>query len=139
MVKEIIKDTNILTQKSERFDFNVDNVNVIQDLIDTANANIDRCAGLAAVQIGVLKKVIVVKRGEKFVPMINPTIVKKSVQTYLMEESCLSLEGATKVRRHREIRVTYSDSNGKSKCENFKGYLAEIIQHECDHLNGILI
>ena len=108
-------------------------------MLDTANAHKDRCAGLACIQIGVPKRVILVRQGDKFVPYINPMIVDKSARTYVAEEGCLSVDGLRKVKRHYSIKLIYTDRNGKTRSGNFNGFAAEIIQHECDHLNGILI
>lgn len=138
MIKEIIKDTQILQQKSEEFKFGEDDY-LITDLIDTANANIEHCAGLACIQIGTAKKVVVVRIGDKFVPMINPMIIKRSQETFVAKERCLSLEGEREVKRHKKIKVGYTTQNGKRKCEDFGGFVAQVIQHECDHLKGILI
>lgn len=138
MIREIIKDTEILTQKSERFIIGQDE-HLIEDMLDTANAHKDRCAGLACIQIGVPKRVILVKQSDKFVPYRNPMIVSKSTQTYMAEEGCLSVEGVHSVKRHYQIKLIYTDKNGKTRGQNFNGYTAQIIQHECDHLNGVLI
>lgn len=138
MVREIVKDTAILTQKSERFVIGQDE-HLIKDMLDTANAHKDRCVGLACIQIGVAKRVILVRQGDKFVPFINPMIVNKSAKTYVAEEGCLSIEGVRSVKRHYSIKLIYTDRNGKTKSGEFNGFTAEIIQHECDHLNGILI
>ena len=138
MIKEIIKDTQILQQKSEEFKFGEDDY-LITDLIDTANANIEHCAGLACIQIGTAKKVVVVRIGDKFVPMINPMIIKRSQETFVAKERCLSLDGEREVKRHKKIKVGYTTQNGKRKCEDFGGFVAQVIQHECDHLKGILI
>lgn len=138
MVREIVKDTEILTQKSERFVIGQDE-HLIKDMLDTANAHKNRCAGLACIQIGVPKRVILVKQGDKFVPYINPMIVTKSTQTFITTEGCLSLDGLRKVKRHRMVKILYTDRNGKKKSARFEGFLAQVIQHECDHLNGVLI
>ncbi len=138
MIKEIVKDTEILTQKSEKFVIGQDE-HLIQDMLDTAKEFGEHCVGLACIQIGVPKRVIIVRQGEKFVPYRNPSIIGKSTKTYSAEESCLSLEGKRTVRRHKQIKLLYVDRNGKSKIEVFSGFIAQIIQHECDHLNGILI
>lgn len=138
MVKEIVKDINILSQKSERFEFGKDDY-LIQDMIDTAEHNKNNCLGLACVQIGVPKKLIVVRNGDKFIPFINPMIVQKSNQTYKSTERCLSLDGERETKRHKGIKVVYTNRNNKTKCESFTGLIAQIIQHEVDHLNGILI
>lgn len=138
MVKEIIKDKTILQTKSENFVFGEDDY-LIQDMIDTANANIENCAGLACIQIGVAKKIILVKQGNKFVVYLNPVIVKRSEKTYITTEGCLSIDGLKTVKRHRQIMLAYTDIQGKRKVQTFSNYTAQIIQHECDHLNGILI
>jgi peptide deformylase len=138
MIKEIIKDENILTKKSERFIIGQDD-SIITDMIDTAEANKEDCCGLAAVQIGEHKRVILVLHNGKFLPFINPAIIQKSKETYTAKEMCLSLDGAREVKRHKGIKVVYQMRNGKSKCMAFSGRTAQIIQHECDHLDGVLI
>ena len=147
MVRTIIKDEEMLKQKSDKFMFanvsdmtyNIGDEYLIDDILDTAEAHKDKCVGLAAIQMGIPKRLIVVKMGDKFVPMINPVIIQKSKDTYTALEGCLSLEGQREVRRHRFIKVAYTTRNGKPKVEMFKGFIAEIIQHEVDHTNGILI
>ena len=138
MVKSIVKDIEILQQKSERFVFGEDE-HLVQDMIDTAHEHIENCVGLACIQIGVPKRVILVKMGEKFIPFINPTIIQRSKETFLTNEGCLSLDGEKEVRRHRRIKLGYTTLDGKTKVGEFGGFAAQIIQHECDHLNGILI
>ena len=138
MVKEIIKDTDILSVKSTAFIPGQDDY-IIQDLIDTANAHIDRCAGLAAVQIGIHKCVIVVRNGDKFIPFINPRIINRSRSSYITTEGCLSLDGERHVKRHNEIAVIFTTRSGKTKRCTYSGYTAQVIQHEIDHTNGILI
>lgn len=139
MIKEIIKDVEVLSQKSERFVLSGEDDYIVTDLIDTANAHKDVCAGLAAIQLGITKRVIVVRNGDKFIPYINPAIVGKSPQKYLAVEGCLSIEGEREVRRHRSIKVVFTDSKGKQRCQTFNGVIAQILQHEIDHCNGILI
>ena len=138
MVKEIIKDTMILTKISERFEIENDEY-LIQDMLDTAEYYEMNCLGLACIQIGVPKRIIVVNMKGKFVPMINPVIIQKSTSMYLAKEGCLSLDGIREVRRHSTIKVAYTTKNKKAKVETFKGLTAQIIQHEVDHLNGKLI
>ena len=138
MVKEIVKDVDILLQTSERFEFDSDEY-LIQDMLDTAEYHKDKCIGLAAVQIGVLKRIIVVYMGGKFVPFINPVIIQKSRGTYIAKEGCLSLSYGGEVRRHDSIKVAYTTRNGQTKVQTFRGLTAQIIQHEVDHLNGKLI
>ena len=138
MEREIIKDISVLQQKSETFIFGEDN-HLIDDLIDTANANVEHCAGLACVQIGVPKKLIVVKVSDKFIPMINPMIIKRSQEIFIAKEKCLSLEGERDVKRHKRIKVGYLTKDGKKRCDDVGGFTAQVIQHECDHLQGKLI
>lgn len=138
MIKEIVKDTNFLTQKSETVSVE-EAQDIITDLLDTANAHIDECAGLAAPQIGVHKKVVVIRGGNAFWPMINPVIIKKSGKRFLNSEGCLSLDGVRSVERFSSVLVAYMDKSGKRITKTFSGMPAIIIQHETDHLNGILI
>lgn len=134
MVKEIVKDLNILTKKSEDFVFGEDD-SLITDMIDTANAHIDCCVGLAAVQIGVHKRVILIKNRNKFIPVI----IRRSQAVYKTNEGCLSLDSTRPVVRHKEIMVKYITDKGKPQYQTFNGYIAQIFQHECDHLDGVLI
>ena len=138
MIRDIVKDENVLRQKSESFVFGRDDY-LITDLLDTANAHKDRCAGLACIQIGVAKRVVLVRFGDTFIPFINPAIIKKSPQTYIAQEGCLSLDGLRTVKRHKSVKVMWTDQNGKRKVQEFSGYIAEILQHEIDHCNGVLI
>ena len=138
MVKDIIKDPSILTQKSEHFILGQDD-HIIQDMLDTANAHKENCAGLAAIQIGEPKGVILVRQGDKFIPFINPMIIKMGNKTYVAEEGCLSLDGKKSVKRHASVMVVWTDLRGKRVAKTFSGYTAQILQHEIDHLNGILI
>ena len=138
MIKDIVKDTNILTQKSEPVSIE-EAREVITDLLDTANHHIEECAGLAAPQIGVHKKVIVVRNGNSFFPMINPMIIKKSGRKFVNNEGCLSLEGTRNVERFPTILASYTDRNGKRVTKTYNGLMAVIIQHEVDHLHGVLI
>ena len=138
MVKEIVKDENFLTKKSEIVEI-TEAQEIITDLLDTAKHHIDNCVGLAAPQIGVLKKVIVVKNGNSFVPMINPTIIKRVGTKFLNKEGCLSLEGERTVCRYPSVMVSFTDRNGKKQIKTFSGFTSIIIQHETDHLSGKLI
>lgn len=138
MVKEIVKDVDILSQKSEPFVFGEDD-DIITDMVDTAESLKDKCVGLAAVQIGTHKKVIVVSNGSAFIPMINPRIIKHSNVYYTSQEACLSLDGIREVKRYRDVTVMYQDVKGKFRRESYTGFTAKIIQHECDHLDGKLI
>ncbi len=138
MIKEIVKDEEILTKKSEQVTFE-EAQEIITDLLDTARAHIDECAGLAAPQIGVNKRVVVIRNGDNFYPMVNPVVVKKSGKKFLNHEGCLSLEGIRAVERYSSVLVGYIDKSGKRCTKTFNGTAAIIVQHETDHLNGILI
>ena len=136
MIKEIIRDVFFLSQKSESA--TKADMQVAVDLLDTLNANRDRCVGMAANMIGVKKRIIVVNTGLFNMIMNNPVIVRKSGE-YETEEGCLSLEGVRKTKRYQEIEVEYFDMNWKKQRQKYTGWAAQIIQHECDHLEGIII
>ena len=136
MVKKIVRDVFFLGQKSQ--EAVMEDISVGQDLQDTLNANRDRCAGMAANMIGVRKRIIIVSLGFVNLVMYNPVIVNKS-GPYQAEEGCLSLSGVRKTTRYENIEVEYLDSSWKKHRESFSGWTAQIIQHEADHLEGILI
>lgn len=135
MIKQV-KDVLFLGQKSEPATKN--DVAVIDDLVDTLRANLDDCVGMAANMIGVKKRILVFSLGNIIVPMVNPVIVKKE-NKYETEESCLSLNGFRKTTRYEKIEVEYLDRNFKKHRDTFKGFTAQIIQHEIDHFEGIII
>lgn len=137
MVKEIVKDPLVLKIKSAPADKG--DMQTVRDLLDTVKANADRCAGMAANMIGVHKTILVALVGEEYIAMINPKITDLSKDTYETEEGCLSLTGTRPVKRHSVIAVEYLDKSFKRKKRVFRGYEAEIIQHEMDHFDGILI
>lgn len=136
MVKKIVRDPMFLQQKSEPAT-EADKL-VIADLLDTLQDNKERCVGMAANMIGVKKRIIVVAAGPFAFPMINPVITKKSGE-YETEESCLSLDGVRPCTRYKEIEVDYLDQNFKPKHGKYTDFTAQIIQHEIDHFDGILI
>ncbi|KKY01457.1 MULTISPECIES: peptide deformylase [Paraclostridium] len=136
MIKAVVKDILFLEQKSELA--TKDDVDVINDLIDTLRANLDHCVGMAANMIGVKKRILVFSVGEMIIPMVNPVILKKEIP-YEAEESCLSLEGFRKTTRYEKIEVEYLDRNFKKHKQVFTGFTAQIIQHEVDHFEGIII
>ena len=107
-------------------------------MLDTLQANRVRCVGMAANMIGIKKRIIVVSAGEADLAMLNPVIIKKSMP-YDTEEGCLSLEGSRKTRRYETIEVEYRDRDFKRCKQRFKGWTAQIIQHEIDHCDGIVI
>lgn len=136
MIKPIVKDILFLGQKSEEATKN--DIVVIDDLIDTLRANLEQCVGLAGNMIGVKKRILVFTVGNLIVPMINPVILKKE-KLYETEESCLSLIGFRKTKRYEMIEVEYLDRNFKKQKQVFTGFTAQIIQHEMDHFEGIII
>ena len=136
MIRPIVKDVVFLGEKSE--DATKADLSVVEDLIDTLRANLNGCVGMAANMIGVKKRIIVFAIGEMIVPMINPVIVKKE-KSYLTEESCLSLTGIRQTTRYETIVVEYLDKEFNKQKGTFTGFVAQIIQHEIDHCNGILI
>ncbi|WP_294173463.1 peptide deformylase [uncultured Clostridium sp.] len=137
MIKPIVKDVVFLGQKSE--DATKADINVINDLVDTLKANLDACVGMAANMIGVKKRILVFTIGGSIiVPMVNPVIIKKE-NRYEIEESCLSLTGFRKTTRYEKIEVEYLDKDFKKKKQVFSGFTAQIIQHEIDHFEGIII
>lgn len=136
MVKNIVRDPMFLQQKSEPA--TEADKQVIHDLLDTLRVNQDRCVGMAANMIGVKKRIIVVAMGPFHFAMVNPVITKKSGE-YQTEESCLSLEGVRPCTRYKEIEVDYLDQDFKPQHGKYKDFTAQIIQHEIDHFEGMLI
>lgn len=136
MVKNICKDLLILKQKA--VPATKEDVSIGQDLMDTLLANQDRCVGMAANMIGVNKAIIIVNMGFLNVVMYNPKIVKKD-SPYQTEEGCLSLEGVRPTTRYQNIEVEYMDMTWKKHRQKYSGWTAQIIQHEIDHTNGIII
>ncbi len=111
---------------------------MITDLLDTLKANEQNCVGMAANMIGVRKRILVFSLGFANVPMVNPVITKK-MKPYETEEGCLSLNGVRKTTRYEMIEVEYEDQNFKKQKQTFQGWTAQIIQHEIDHFDGIII
>lgn len=136
MVKTVVKDPLFLAQKSE-FATEADK-QVIIDLMDTLRANQDHCVGMAANMIGVKKNIIVVAAGPFQFAMVNAVITKKT-GAFQTEEGCLSLEGVRPCTRYKEIEVDYLDQNFKKQHGKYTGWTAQIIQHELDHVVGIVI
>jgi len=137
MVKPIIHDPFFLGQKSEvaiKEDFKV-----AQDLLDTLIANKEICVGMAANMIGIKKRIIAFDNNGQYMLMFNPEIIEK-VDEYETQEGCLSLLGGPrKVKRYKTIKVKYQDAGLREYTRTFIGFTAQIIQHEIDHCNGILI
>ena len=136
MIKSVTKDVVFLNQKSEPA--TEADKQVVQDLLDTLKANEVACVGLAANMIGVKKRIIAVSMGVANIAMINPMIVKKS-GAYETEEGCLSLIGVRKTTRYMDIEVEFQDINFNKQCQKYSGWIAQIIQHEIDHCDGIVI
>ena len=136
MVRSIVRDIFFLGQRSVPAAKN--DVSVGTDLIDTLNANSDRCVGMAANMIGVQKRIIVVSLGFAPLVMYNPVLLKKSGE-YKAMEGCLSLDGEREAVRYEDIEVEYQDNDWKKHKEKFSGFTAQIIQHEMDHLEGKII
>lgn len=136
MIKKIMRDPIFLSQKS--IPATEADKQVVTDLLDTLMGNLDHCVGMAANMIGVQKNIIVVAAGPMQFAMINPVITKKS-GAFQTEEGCLSLEGVRPCTRYKEIEVDYLDQNFKPQHGKYSGWIAEIIQHEIDHCNGVVI
>ena len=136
MVREIVRDPMFLSQKSAPA--TREDLPAAQDLLDTLRANSERCVGLAANMIGVTKRIISVSVGPVSRAMLNPRIVSKA-EPYAAEEGCLSLEGTRPATRYRSIEVEYRDSAFILRRQRFSSFTAQIIQHEIDHCEGILI
>ena len=136
MVRSIVRHEGFLARKSTPA--TEADMNIGTDLMDTLLAHKDECVGLAANMIGWLKRIIVVDAGFAPILMYNPVLIKKE-GPYETEEGCLSLDGERKTVRYEKITVTYRDHAFKLQTKQFSGYVAQIIQHEIDHCNGIVI
>ena len=136
MRKPIVKDIFFLGQKSEPA--TKSDLPIATDLRDTLKANADRCVGMAANMIGVRKNIIIVNIGFADQIMINPVLLSKDTP-YETEEGCLSLEGVRKTTRFKNIEVEYLDEDWNPHRQQFSGWIAQIVQHEMDHLEGIII
>lgn len=137
MIKELIHDPIFLAQKSETV--TEADLETAQDLLDTLTAHKDSCVGMAANMIGVRKNIICFDNEGKYLTMFNPQIIKFSGE-YETEEGCLSLLGGPrKTKRYKKIKVQYQNDEFKVRIKTFEGWSAQIIQHEIDHCNGVLI
>lgn len=137
MIRDIVKDNFLLSRKS--IEASKEDMNVAYDLIDTLDANKERCVGMAANMIGVTKRIIIVNDKGKIIVMFNPVVLKKDGKRYETEEGCLSHTNEKLVKRYEKIKIEYLDMEFKKKIKTFTGFTAQIIQHEMDHLEGILI
>lgn len=137
MVKEVVHDPIFLGVKSEAA--TKEDLPVAKDLLDTLIANKDSCVGMAANMIGVRKRIIVFDDEGTYMTMFNPEIIKK-IEPYDAEESCLSLLGSPRpCKRYKTIKVLWQTAEFQTRIKNFTGWSAQIIQHEVDHCDGILI
>lgn len=136
MIREIVRDMFFLSQKAEAATGKDKQIAV--DLLDTLEANADRCVGMAANMIGFNKRIIVFDMGKQNIIMFNPVIISRE-EPYETEEGCLSLDGVRPVVRYKNILVEYQDLKMRKQKGSFSGFTAQIIQHECDHLEGIII
>lgn len=137
MVKEIVYSPILLAAKSEPAV--AADLQTVQDLLDTLSAHADECVGMAANMIGVRKRIIAFDNMGVYMTMLNPEIIEKS-EPYEAEEGCLSfLGGPRKCLRYRKITVKWQTGGFRTMTKAFSGWTAQIIQHEIDHCNGILI
>ncbi len=136
MVCEIMKDVFFLSQKSAPA--TPEDLPIAQDLLDTLEANKNGCVGMAANMIGISKRIIVFDNDGSYSVMFNPEIVKKS-GPYETEEGCLSLTGVRKAKRWQSIKVQYQNEKFQTRLKTYTGWTAQIIQHEIDHCDGIVI
>ena len=136
MVREIMKDEVFLAEASEKA--TAEDTEVARDLLETLEAHKAGCVGMAANMIGVRKRIIAFDNEGSYMVMFNPEIVKKS-GAYEAEEGCLSLTGTRKTRRWQSIKVQYQNEKMQIRLKTFTGWTAQIIQHEIDHCNGIII
>ena len=136
MVRPIVKDPIFLGRKSRTA--TAEDLSIAQDLLDTLAAHRDGCVGMAANMIGEAVRIIAFDNEGTYMVMLNPEIVKAS-DRYETEEGCLSLEGVRKTNRYRFIKVQYQNEKLQTRLKTFAGWTAQIIQHEIDHCNGILI
>ena len=136
MIREIMRDESFLAQKAEPA--TLEDLPVAQDLLDTLEANKERCVGMAANMIGFNKRIIVFDNEGTYMVMFNPEIIKRS-DPYQAEEGCLSLEGTRPAKRWQSIKVRYQNEKFQERFKTFTSWTAQIIQHEVDHCEGIII
>ena len=136
MVREIMKDEAFLAEASEKA--TAEDADTARDLLETLEAHKADCVGMAANMIGVRRRIIAFDNEGSYMVMFNPEIVKKS-GAYEAEEGCLSLTGTRKTRRWQSIKVQYQNEKMQIRLKTFTGWTAQIIQHEIDHCEGIII
>ena len=136
MIREICRDETFLAQKAAPA--TADDLATAQDLLDTLIAHKDGCVGMAANMIGVCKRIIAFDNEGTYMVMFNPVIIRQS-GPYETQEGCLSLTGVRKTKRFQTIKVQWQNEQFQTRLKTFTGWTAEIIQHEIDHCEGILI
>ena len=136
MIREICRDETFLSQKAAPAA--PEDLATAQDLLDTLTAHKDSCVGMAANMIGVCKRIIAFDNEGTYMVMFNPVIVRQS-GPYEAQEGCLSLTGVRKTKRFQTIKVQWQNEQFQTRLKTFTGWTAEIIQHEIDHCEGILI
>ena len=136
MIKQIIHDPIFLARRS--LPATAEDVSVADDMLETLRANADKCVGLAANMIGVSKCIIVFDNNGTYAEMFNPEILSGR-EIYETAEGCLSLDGTRKIKRYKTIKVKWQNRQMQTRIKTYTGWTAEIIQHEIDHCNGILI
>lgn len=136
MIQQIMRDEAFLAQKA--VPATQADLPVAQDLLDTLAAHKDGCVGMAANMIGVGKRIIAFDNEGSYMVLFNPEIIKQS-GPYEAEEGCLSLTGTRKAKRWKSIKVQYQNEQFQTRFKTFTGWPAQIIQHEVDHCEGILI
>lgn len=136
MIREICRDETFLAQKAAPA--TADDLATAQDLLDTLTAHKDGCVGMAANMIGVCKRIIAFDNGGAYMVMFNPVIVRQS-GPYEAQEGCLSLTGVRKTKRFQTVKVQWQNEKFQTRLKTFIGWTAEIIQHEIDHCEGVLI
>ena len=136
MIREICRDEDFLAQRSDPA--TPDDLGTAQDLLDTLISHKDGCVGMAANMIGVKKRIIAFENDGEYMLMLNPVIVKRS-GAFDAEEGCLSLSGVRKTKRFRSIKVQWQNEKFQTRLKTFTDWTAEIIQHEIDHCDGVII
>ena len=136
MIREICRDETFLAQKAAPA--TADDLATAQDLLDTLTAHKDGCVGMAANMISVCKRIIAFDNEGTYMVMFNPVIVRQS-GPYVAQEGCLSLPGVRKTKRFQTIKVQWQNEKFQTRLKTFTGWTAEIIQHEIDHCEGVLI
>ncbi len=136
MVREIVKDEAFLSLKSEVA--TIDDLDIAKDLLETLIANHKGCVGLAANMIGFLKCIIAIEDNGEYIVLFNPKIIKAK-EPFKTKESCLSLTGERETKRYKIIKIEYQNEKMQTRIKTFKDFTAQIIQHEIDHCNGIII